>query len=146
MITTYHVDLKPINQIFNEKGVMPGGKIQKLLTNEIISISSPYVPFDGGPLKNLITISPDFTWYQHEVPYARYLWYGMLMVDPLYKKGAMFSPNYGFWSRPGVQKELTNTEIKYKGAPLKGKQWTLRAFADNSDKVIKNLQKELDNG
>lgn len=51
MITTYKVDFKSVDKILKERGLLPGGTVQKYLTNEIIRISDPYVPFDSGPLK-----------------------------------------------------------------------------------------------
>lgn len=140
---SYHVDLKPVENILRERGVLPGGRIQRMVTNEIIRISDPYVPMDNGPLKNQTVIAPDATYYDHIVPYARYHWHGKLMVDPVYKKGAFFNPDFGFWSRPGIQKELTETNLNYRGAPLRGPKWTLRAWADNKDNVIAKIEKEI---
>lgn len=143
MITACKVDLKKAEQILKERGLLPGGEIQKFLTNEVIRISDPYVPFDNGALKNQIAIAPDATYYDYISPYARYHWYGKLMVDPITKKGAFFNPNYGFWSRPGVPKELTDKNMNYRGAPMRGPKWTIRAWADNKNQVISNLERRL---
>lgn len=140
---TYKIEMAKIADILESRGVMPGGKIQKMATNEIINISDSYAPFDNGPLKNNLVIGPYATYYEHISPYARYHWYGLLMVDPEYKKGALFSPTYGFWSRPGVQKELTNKKMDYQGAPMRGPKWTLRAWADHGEQICKNLEKEI---
>ena len=120
MITTYKVDFKSVDEILKERGLLPGGTVQKYLTNEIIGISDPYVPFDNGPLKNQTVVAMDGTYYDYISPYARYHWYGKLMVDPVTKKGAFFNPDYGFWSRPGIQKELTNKDMSYREAPTRG--------------------------
>lgn len=143
MITTYKVDMTDAEQILNKLGLLPGGTIQKYLTNEIVRISDPYVPFDNGPLKNQVYQSIDGTWFEYLMPYARYHWYGKLMVDPVTKKGAFFNPDYGFWSRPGTTKELTNKDMNYHGAPLRGPKWTMRAWAANKQQVISNLERKL---
>lgn len=143
MITTYKVDFKSVEEILKERGLLPGGTVQKYLTNEVIRISDPYVPFDNGPLKNQIAVSMDGTYYDYISPYTRYHWYGKLMVDPITKKGAFFNPDYGFWSRPGVPKELTDKDMNYRGAPMRGPKWTIRAWADNQNQVISNLERKL---
>lgn len=143
MITTYKVDFKRAEEILRERGLLPGGTIQKYFTNEVIRISDPYVPFDSGTLKNQILIAPDATYYDYISPYARYHWYGKLMVDPITKKGAFFKPGYGYWSRPGVPKELTNIPLEYKGGKKRGPKWTDKAWEYNQDQVISNLERKL---
>ncbi len=143
MMTTIEIKLKEPKDIINRLGLVPGGKIQEMFVNELIRISDPYVPFDNGPLKNQIVIASDATYYDYISPYARYHWNGKLMVDPVTKKGAFFNPNYGFWSRPGIPKELTNKDMNYRGAPMRGPKWTMRAWADNQNQVISNLERKL---
>lgn len=46
--------------------------------------------------------------------YARYQNGGKLYVDPKYGKGAFYSSNYGYWSRPEVKKIPTNRNLKHK--------------------------------
>lgn len=143
MITKYQIDMTKVDEIIKKKGLAPGGKIQKMLTNEVKNISDPYVPFSSGPLKNLIYIPPSATYYEYVQPYARYHWYGKLMVDPITGKGAFFSEDYGFWSRPKTQKVLTDRDLQYQGAPQRGPKWTERAWAQHGQQVIANLEKEL---
>lgn len=143
MITTYQIRFKSVEDMLKDKGLLPGGDIQKFLTNEVIRISDPYVPMDTGILKNQVSVAQDATYYDYISPYARYHWYGKLMVDPITKKGAFFNPNYGFWSRPGVPKELTDKDMNYRGAPMRGPKWTMRAWADNKNQVISNIERKL---
>lgn len=51
--------------------------------------------------------------YDNSLPYAHYQYEGKLYVDPVYKVGAFYNPNYGFWSRPGVKKEKTDIPLQY---------------------------------
>ncbi|WP_050636184.1 minor capsid protein [Candidatus Stoquefichus sp. SB1] len=143
MRTTVNIDLKNADEIIKSHGLAPGGMIQKMLTSEIQRISDPFVPFDSSFLKNHVVFAHDYTWFEHVAPYARYHWFGKLMVDPQTKKGAFFNPSYGFWSRPNTQKVLTETPMKYSGAPQRGPKWVERAWAQHGDEILSNLERKL---
>lgn len=117
----------------------PDGKAQYMFTNELFKLADDYVPMDTGMLKTNAYVENSGTAIVYNSPYARYLWYGKLMVDPVYGKGAFFNENYGFWSRPGVQKVLTNRDLKFKGAPMRGPFWVERAFIDNEQKLTEQI-------
>lgn len=142
MITTYQLNLKPVNEIIESHGIGPGGIIQKMVTNEIIKMSDPYVPLSLGSgvhMKDTILIASDFTYYEHISPYARNQWYGKLMVDPITKKGAFYKEGYGFWSRPGVQKELTDRNLQHDG--VRQAKWAEAAWKQHGPQVISNIER-----
>lgn len=141
MPTVIKVDFNNVSKVLSEHGLAPGGAVQKFFSNELLRISNPYTPFRNGVLSGTAYISPDGTSINYVTPYARYIWYGKLMVDPVTKKGAFYSPIYGFWSRSKVQKELTNRDLKYQGAPLRGPKWVERAYIDNKGAVISSTEK-----
>lgn len=141
MKTEITIDLSDIDKIIHDHGLAPGGYVQKFVSNELLRISDTYTPFDSGILKSTAFISHDGTSIVYPMPYARYLWHGKLMVDPITKKGAFFSPNYGFWSRPKTQKELTNKDLKFHGAPLRGGKWVERAYIDNKTTFLSSVEK-----
>lgn len=134
-------DLSDADKIIKEHGLGPGGSVQKFFTNELLRISDPYTPFSSGILKGTAFISQDGTSIFYNTPYARYLWYGKLMVDPITRKGAFFNPAYGFWSRPKVQKQLTDIDLEYQGAPLRGPRWVERAYIDNKQALLSSVEK-----
>lgn len=146
MGTTVKIDLLDATRIISNHGLAPGGFIQKFVTNELLRISSPYTPFKGGVLENTVVMMPDFCGFEYIQPYARYLWEGKLMVDPITGKGAFFSPTYGFWSRPGVEKELTDTDLKFNGAPLRGPKWVERAYMDNKQALLSSVEQFANRG
>lgn len=143
---TYKVDLKlsSWNRTLARHGLEKDGPVQAFFTNELFRASSPYTPFRAGVLLGTAQVDPSSITYI--TPYAHYLWEGKLMVDPLYKKGAFYDPLYGFWSRPGIQKELTNKELKFQGAPLRGSKWVERAWIDHKQAIIKSTQRFVDEG
>ena len=123
-------------------GLQPYSKGRLFLMNEIIRLSDDYTPFDTGVLKNNITKSPSGKWFEYNTPYARYLWYGKLMVDPITKKGAFHDPKTGrFWSRPNTPKELTDRDLKFRFAPKRGAHWVERMWADHGNTIIDSVER-----
>ena len=78
-------------------------------------------------------------------PSAQYLYHGKLMVDPKYKKGAFYSPDYGYWSRPGIPKILTNKNLVYH-TPGTGAFWDKRMWTAEGKEVVEEVQKFVDRG
>ncbi|PKM65991.1 MAG: hypothetical protein CVU86_06975 [Firmicutes bacterium HGW-Firmicutes-11] len=141
------LQMDTVEDILKRKGVTPGGKVQKFLTSEIQRVSDPYVPFGAGVLKTNISTAPDATEFTHESPYSRYHWFGKKMVDPKTGKGSFYDPATGrHWSRPGVAKVLTDIDLEYQGAPLRGPKWTMRAWVDQGKQVVASVQKFLERG
>lgn len=135
---TVKVNISDTDTILTKHGLEPGGRVQRFITNEIMRLSNPYVPNDGaGILASSARISNEGDAIIYATPYARYHWYGKLMVDPKTGKGAFYKEGYGFWSRKGVQKVLTDRDMKYQGAPLRGPRWVERAWLDNKQSIIK---------
>jgi hypothetical protein len=136
----FKVDIKldGAEKILEGLGLQEAGSVQKFFTNELMRLSDPYVPFRQGPLKNSAHMTQNGDGIIYNTPYARYHWYGKLMVDPITKKGAFYDPRSGrFWSRPNTPKELTDRDLQYTGGPLRGPRWVERCWIDNKDSIIK---------
>ena len=140
MIFDIDIDLPGTESLLKRLNLESSGKVQQFFTNEVIRHSDKYVPFSSGVLKNSAMPSPDFESIIYTTPYARYHWFGKLMVDPITKKGAFYSPEYGFWSRPMTPKELTDTDMSYQGAPLRGSHWTERMWIDEGEEIIRSVE------
>lgn len=138
---TVKVDFSDAKKVLENHGLEKGGRVQAFFTNEVMRRSDPYVPFSSGPLKNTARITADMDGIVYNQPYARVHWYGKLMVDPVTKKGAFYSPEFGFWSRPKVKKELSDRDMEYQGAPLRGSRWVERSWLDNKDDIIRSTEK-----
>ena len=134
-------NLAGVETILANHGLQEGGPVQKFFTNEIMRLSDPYVPFRTGPLKNSAHPTAEWDGIIYNTPYARYHWFGKLMVDPITKKGAFYDPRSGrFWSRPNTPKVLTARDMVYTGAPLRGPKWVERCWIDNKESIIKSTQ------
>ena len=130
-----------VNQILRNHGLQAGGPVQKFFTSELMRLSDPYVPFRSGPLKNSVHPSQEWDSIIYNTPYARYHWYGKLMVDPITKKGAFYDPRSGrYWSRPNTPKELTTRDLQYTGGPLRGPKWVERCWLDNKDSITNSVE------
>lgn len=139
--------LDSIDEMLNKLNLEDEGLVQQFFTNEVWRLSDDYVPFADGKLARNVSFSLDKKSIIYNSPYARYQWYGMLMVDPDYLKGALFSPNYGFWSRPGVPKILDpdgRSINNWNG--LRGPYWTSRMWADRHSEIELAVQNFIKRG
>lgn len=135
------IDISDADEIITQLGFAVGGRVQEFFTSEIMRMSEPYLPFgSAGSYRAMSYISADKDSIIYDLPYARYHWYGKLMVDPITGKGAFYNSTYGFWSRPNVKKVLTNRDLNFRGAPNRGPRWVERAWINNKDVIISATQ------
>lgn len=101
---------------------------QDALDNELLTRMLIHVPGDdGGALRADIKRFNEtngergvvYAYNPNGVPYSHYQWNGIAYVDPKTKKGAFYKPDYGFWSRPGVEKVPSNRLLHYKNPDAK---------------------------
>ena len=141
------IEMLPFKVFQSEYGF--NGKVQHFFTDRVYEYSKPYTPSsqddsDGGNFISNVDRGEDYIHYLS--PQALYLWNGKKMVDPKYQIGAFYNPNYGFWSRPGILKELTDIDLKYTGEPMRGPFWINRMWADEDKEITYMTQKYIDTG
>lgn len=136
------LEMVPLKIFKAEKGF--DGKVQRYFTEQVYVFSEPYTPKNEGNL--LANVAREEEYILYNSPYATYLWYGKKMVDPDYKIGAFYNPEYGFWSRPNVLKEVTDIDLNYKGAPIRGPFWINRMWADKDKEILRKTQQYIDTG
>lgn len=135
------VEMKPTSVIKARLGLEPNGKVQKFFTNTCYRYMDKYVPRDTGTLSENVTLDADSITY--ESPYAHYQYIGKLYVDPQTKKGAFYSEDYGFWSRPGVRKEATNIDLIHTNG---FSYWDKHMVSAEMQDVVKEVQNFVDRG
>lgn len=141
-----HLILPPSKVLADGLGLGPGGKVQKYIDNFVLYHSEPYVPgkhiHHGGVIGTKIG-SGQVIW---NTPDANYLYEEKLMVDPITLKGAFFSEDYGFWSRPNTEKILDpqGRNLKFHGGGLRGGHWFNRMIEAEMDDLIDGVQKIID--
>lgn len=139
--------IKPASEIIKDLGLEEGGSAQIFFTNGVYEWSEPYTPMDSGMLKNNVSMATSGDSFTYESPYAHYDYIGDLFVDPKYLKGAFFSSNYGFWSRPGVPKVKDPNGRKINNWNGKrGPYWVERMWADNGKNICRELENYIRSG
>ncbi len=92
---------------------------QKFVDSEVLRLSDPYIPMQSGMLKKSgilgTTIGTgEVVW---NAPYARYLYYGKVMVGRAPKK-------------------VTSAKLTYHGAPMRGAFWFERMKKDKGKQIL----------
>lgn len=122
--------------MLKRRGLESNGRIQKMFTVRCAAEMDGYVPMRQGILKNTRIINIDSI--IHNAPYARMMYYGKVMVDPITGKAGFLTPQ-GWRSRKGVRKIVSDREFNYHGAPKRGKLWDKRMWADKKSKIINDV-------
>ena len=102
---------------------------QKFVDSEVIRLSVPYTPFDSSFLQKSALLGTDIGSGTVEwiAPYAKYMYYGKLMVSP--STGSS-------WAERGERKVLTPKKLNYNGAPKRGAFWFERMKADHKAEIL----------
>lgn len=131
-------------KLYKRFGLEQNGRLQKVLDTDFISHMCKLMPYDEGIMSaNTIEVQPGLI--QVQTPYAHYMNEGIKYVDPKYHVGAFFSPNYGYWSRPGIKKVSSGEPLNYNGGADRGAHYVERTITNYKEEIIEDLQKEVDN-
>lgn len=144
----FELDTGTFEDVLEVANLKDGGKAQQQFDESFLKSCDPYVPVESMALLDSAYRSTEFgsgeiVW---NTPYARYQYFGTLMVDPETGKGAFYGKNYGFWSRKGVQKVLSDRKLTYHDGGLRGSHWAERAWADHQEEIIAETQAVVDKG
>ncbi|MBE7042449.1 MAG: hypothetical protein E7399_03030 [Ruminococcaceae bacterium] len=121
----YRIMVKSSKLILDELGLSPKGAIHKLLDEEVERRCRVYVPRKDGFLEASGTPSlPEIGFVTWDRPYAKYQYYGLLMVG---KKN----------------KILTNKPLKSHGGGLRGAKWFERMKIDCIQEILNTLKKAI---
>lgn len=127
-----------INRCMKRLGLDEGGRVQTVVTNEVINLSEQYVPFDEGTLAGSARIEngTDVVWGGPAAPYAHYMWGGIVYEDPVLHCAGFQVEDGGFRSRKGVQKVPTNRRLEYQNGSLRGPLWVVRMLQNGGARLI----------
>ena len=115
--------------------------VQKVVDQEVIKQTTPYVPYQTGMLAKSAVLHTVIGSGRvvYATPYARYLYYGIKYAPnfPIIKGGELV----GFYSPP--MKFPTNIPLKYNKSfhPLAGAFWFERMKADKKDVILQAAQR-----
>lgn len=136
------IDLPEAEKLIEGLNLQEGGQAQRFFSETVMHHADKYVPFSSGILKNSAQVESSGDSIIYTTPYARYLWFGKLYVDPITHKGAFHNPKTGrFWSRPRIQKIPTDKDLQFSGAPMRGARWVERMWENESNIIIDEVER-----
>lgn len=129
-----------LDECIKTLGLEERGKVQQYVTNEILTLSDPYVPFDEGNLKSSghIENGTDVVWGGPAAPYAHYMWGGIVYEDPDLHCAGFQVKDGGWRSRKGVKKVPTTRHLEYQNGPLRGDHWADRMLQNGGRTKIED--------
>lgn len=113
-----------------------GSPLQQYIDYAVLNGCRPYIPLDTATLMRsgeITTVigSGEVTW---ATPYARFLYYGKLMIDP----------NTGSsWATLGQRKIETDINLVYQGGGKRGSFWFERWKSDNMNSFANGLSRKF---
>lgn len=113
---TVSFDLAPVAEILASRGLQPGGRVQRHITTGLIGMFDGYVPLRSGILKGSA--------HRNNAPP-----YDTITYDGPYAARLYYNPQYNF-----------------NEAPKRGGFWDKRAWADNKDTFLSNLNGYVERG
>lgn len=143
MSTRIKVEMKPVNTILARLGVNKSGDVQMQTTRIINQRITRYMPYRTGALSTKSKHIKSPTEIEVISPYARYMYYGEVMVDPVTRAAGFKDADGQRKSRKGVPKVRSGRPINYdtaKGHPLAGPKWDQRMMAAEGSQIAKEIQ------
>lgn len=143
MKTKINVEMQPINRLVTKLGVDSGGDVQMQATRIINQRITKYMPFRSGALATKLKFIKSPTEIEVLGPYARVMYYGEVMVDPV-TGAAGFKTVDGQWrSRRGVAKVPSGRSFNYDKTknPQAGPFWDRRMMSAEGQAIRFELQR-----
>lgn len=122
MSTTVKVKMKPVATILARLGIDKNGRVQRFLTETVNRRITRYMPFRTGVLATKLKFVSSPTEITVNGPYARYQYYGKVMVG-----------------RP--PKQVTDIDLNYDKTkhPQAGPFWDRRLMAAEKDVILREV-------
>lgn len=144
MSTTVKVNMKPVSVIVTRLGVGKTGGVQKFVTNTINRRLTRYMPYRTGNLSTKLKFVKSPTEIEVLGPYARYQYYGKVMVNANTGKGPALIPGVGYRYKKGTILKVTDKpldqEPRSQGNDRAGPFWDRRMMAAEKDAIAAEVQ------
>ncbi|MDF2907574.1 MAG: Minor capsid [Herbinix sp.] len=128
------LEINNVGQLLKDRGLQDYGKVQKFIDSETMRLMAPYTPYLGGVLEKSAVLGTDIGSGEiHQgTPYARYQYYGKLMVSSLTGSA---------WSL-GESKVLTDKDLEHNKSqhPMAGPFWFERMKADKKEQILRGAR------
>ena len=146
MSTRVNVEIQPIQQILKNHGLYSNGRVQLYVTNMISRRMTRYMPFQSGTLATKLKFVKSPTEIEVNAPYARYQYYGKVMVNSVTGKGPAYIPNVGYRYKKGTVLRVTDRDLEYDKTknPDAGPFWDRALLAKEKSQMIQEVQNYID--
>lgn len=127
MKTTVKVNMKPVNTILARLGVNKTGDVQMFVTNTVNRRITRYMPYRSSALSTKLKFIKSPTEIEVLGPYARYQYYGKVMVG-------------------SAPKAVTDQDLRYDKTknPLAGPFWDRRMMEAEGKQISAEIQRYVD--
>lgn len=110
---TFTVELDAVSKILKNHGLDENGAVQRQWTTTVNRRIGRYMPYRTGMLSGKLKYMASPTEILVAAPYARYQYYGRVMVNSATGKGPRMIPGVGWrWTRGAVLK-ATSRPLRY---------------------------------
>ena len=144
--TIAYLEMNSVNQIIKDKGLDATGDAQRFHTANVLKRIKRYMPFVSGMTYKVTVAQTDISrpYIVTDTPYAKYLFYGKVMIDPKINAAGFMTPE-GWRSRKGSVKVLTSRDLKYNRTknPNAGPRWDRALSAAEGKAMAADLQRYL---
>lgn len=144
--TIAYLEMNPVHQILKDKGLDAGGDAQKSHTANVLRRIKRYMPFVSGMTYKVTVVQTDISrpFIITDTPYAKYQFYGKVMVDPKLRIAGFMTPE-GWRSRKNVPKVRTNRDLQYNKTKNHnaGPRWDRALSAAEGKAMAADLQRYL---
>ena len=145
--TTATLTMKEVNEIIRAKGVGKAGDVQQFHTANVLRRIKRYMPFVTGATYKITAVQtvirkPEIV---TDTPYAKYLFYGVKMIDPRINASGFLTPE-GWRSLGGKGVKVKTSEpLNYNRSknPAAGPRWDLALSAAEGEAMRADLQRYI---
>lgn len=144
--TEVTLEMKELNQLVKDKGLDKTGDVQAFHTQNVLRRIKKYMPFRAGVTYKITVAQTDI--HKPEIvtdtPYAKYLFYGKVMIDPQINAAGFMTPE-GWRSRKNCVKVRTNRDLKFFDGKNKqaGPRWDRALSANEGKAMAADLQRYI---
>lgn len=144
--TVAYLEMNSVDQILKDKGLNATGNAQQFHTANVLKRIKRYMPFVSGMTYKVTVAQTDIKKPEivTNTPYAKYLFYGKVMIDPKLGVAGFMTPE-GWRSRKGCVKVRTGRDLQYNRTknPRAGPRWDRALSANEGRAMAADLQRYL---
>lgn len=139
---TVTCEMAPVQEMLKKLGLDKDGAAQMELTRSVAARIGRYMPYRTGHLADhkIHVVGPHSIWI--DGPYARYLYFGKVMINADTGKGPRKIPGIGLRWPKGAKLKETARPLQYDKTkhPQAGPYWDRRLVAAERDAIVADVQ------